>query len=70
MKGSVIVDPTGTMFQGSGKQVKKIRKKVLFLIYEDMVEDTSFYVKRMAEFMGYNFSLGEERKKNKVRCRK
>ncbi|XWS30850.1 hypothetical protein CRYUN_Cryun23aG0026500 [Craigia yunnanensis] len=36
-------------------------EKVLFLKYEDMVEDTAFYVKRLAEFMGYNFSLEEEK---------
>ncbi|KAK6244001.1 hypothetical protein QUC31_010410 [Theobroma cacao] len=34
--------------------------KVLFLKYEDMMKDTAPYVKRLAEFMGYPFSLEEE----------
>ncbi|KAK6232362.1 hypothetical protein SCA6_002435 [Theobroma cacao] len=34
--------------------------KVLFPKYEDMMKDTAPYVKRLAEFMGYPFSLEEE----------
>ncbi|KAJ0088400.1 hypothetical protein Patl1_32755 [Pistacia atlantica] len=36
-------------------------EKILFLKYEDLIKDTSFYVKKMAEFMGYPFSLEEEK---------
>ncbi|KAK4567954.1 hypothetical protein RGQ29_003643 [Quercus rubra] len=36
--------------------------KVLFLKYEDLKNDTVFYVKKMAEFMGFPFSLEEEGK--------
>ncbi|GKV52529.1 hypothetical protein SLEP1_g59107 [Rubroshorea leprosula] len=35
-------------------------KKVLFLKYEDMMTDTALYVKKIAEFVGYPFSLEEE----------
>ncbi|GLT88384.1 hypothetical protein SLE2022_064110 [Rubroshorea leprosula] len=35
-------------------------KKVLFLKYEDMMKDSALYVKKMAEFVGYPFSLEEE----------
>ncbi|GLT96297.1 hypothetical protein SLE2022_139320 [Rubroshorea leprosula] len=35
--------------------------KILFLKYEDMMKDTTFYVKKLAEFMGYPFSLEEEK---------
>ena len=46
---------------GFWKASQENTEKVLFLKYEDMVEDTAFYVKRLAEFMGYNFSLEEEK---------
>ena len=35
-------------------------EKVLFLKYEELKINTLFYVKKMAEFMGYSFSLDEE----------
>ncbi|KAH7569412.1 hypothetical protein JRO89_XS06G0157300 [Xanthoceras sorbifolium] len=34
--------------------------KILFLKYEDVMEDTLFYVKKMAEFLGCPFSSVEE----------
>ncbi|GKU91083.1 hypothetical protein SLEP1_g5004 [Rubroshorea leprosula] len=34
--------------------------RVLFLKYEDLKKDTAFYVKKLAEFMGYPFSMEEE----------
>ncbi|XWS37245.1 hypothetical protein CRYUN_Cryun19dG0026900 [Craigia yunnanensis] len=36
--------------------------RILFLKYEDMEEDTDFYAKKLAEFIGYPFSLEEEEK--------
>ena len=36
--------------------------KVLFLKYEDLKNDTVFYVKKTAAFMGFPFSLEEEGK--------
>ncbi|KDP44529.1 hypothetical protein JCGZ_16362 [Jatropha curcas] len=36
-------------------------EKILFLKYEDLQNDTLFYVKRIAEFMGCPFSVEEER---------
>ncbi|XP_031248035.1 flavonol sulfotransferase-like isoform X1 [Pistacia vera] len=41
-------------------------EKILFLKYEDMMRETLLYVKQMAEFMGYPFSL-EEENKGKIR---
>ncbi|GKU91082.1 hypothetical protein SLEP1_g5003 [Rubroshorea leprosula] len=35
-------------------------RKVLFLKYEDMMKDTTLNVKKLAEFVGYPFSLEEE----------
>ncbi|XP_059638490.1 flavonol sulfotransferase-like [Cornus florida] len=35
--------------------------RVLILKYEDVMRDTEFHVKRLAEFMGYGFSLEEEK---------
>ncbi|EOY19629.1 Sulfotransferase 2A, putative [Theobroma cacao] len=35
--------------------------KVLFLKYEDLKEDTNFHLKRLAEFIGFPFSMEEEK---------
>lgn len=35
--------------------------KVLFLKYEEMKEDTTFYTKKLADFLGFPFSLEEEK---------
>ncbi|CAA2973578.1 cytosolic sulfotransferase 15-like [Olea europaea var. sylvestris] len=35
--------------------------KVLFLKYEEMKEDTTLYMKKLAEFLGFPFSLEEEK---------
>ncbi|XVF54471.1 hypothetical protein PTKIN_Ptkin05aG0183000 [Pterospermum kingtungense] len=36
--------------------------RILFLKYEEMVENTPFYAKKLAEFIGYPFSIEEEEK--------
>ncbi|XP_039017225.1 flavonol 4'-sulfotransferase-like [Hibiscus syriacus] len=36
--------------------------RILFLKYEEMMEDACFYTKKLAEFMGYGFTLEEEKK--------
>ncbi|KAE8720482.1 Cytosolic sulfotransferase 16 [Hibiscus syriacus] len=36
--------------------------RILFLKYEDMMEDAWFYTKNLAEFIGHGFSLEEEKK--------
>ncbi|XP_030938999.1 flavonol sulfotransferase-like [Quercus lobata] len=38
-------------------------ERILFLKYEDLKNETLFYVKKIAEFMGYPFSLEEEDKR-------
>ncbi|KAI3470188.1 hypothetical protein Pfo_026851 [Paulownia fortunei] len=38
-------------------------QKVLFLKYEDLKEDITFHVKKIAEFLGYPFSLEEEKQR-------
>ncbi|GFS29665.1 hypothetical protein Acr_00g0007720 [Actinidia rufa] len=42
------------------KESKERPDKVLFLKYEEMKEDTSYYVTRLAEFLGYPFSFEEK----------
>ncbi|KAK6129768.1 hypothetical protein DH2020_036475 [Rehmannia glutinosa] len=39
----------------------KSPEKVLFLKYEDLKEDITFYIKKIAEFLGCPFSLEEEK---------
>ena len=46
---------------GYWKESKERPDKVLFLKYEDMKEDTSYHVTRLGEFLGYPFSLEEEK---------
>ncbi|XP_039003780.1 cytosolic sulfotransferase 16-like [Hibiscus syriacus] len=36
--------------------------RILFLKYEDMKENTAFYTRKLAEFIGYGFTLEEEGK--------
>ncbi|XP_039017224.1 cytosolic sulfotransferase 1-like [Hibiscus syriacus] len=36
--------------------------RILFLKYEEMMEDACFYTKKLAEFMGYGFTLRKRRK--------
>ncbi|XVF54467.1 hypothetical protein PTKIN_Ptkin05aG0182600 [Pterospermum kingtungense] len=36
--------------------------RILFLKYEDMADNTAFYAKKLAEFIGYPFSIEEEEK--------
>jgi hypothetical protein len=37
-------------------------EKILFLKYEKLKNETTYWVKKMAQFMGYPFSLEEEHK--------
>jgi hypothetical protein len=37
-------------------------ERILFLKYEDLKNETVYWVKKMAQFMGYPFSLEEEDK--------
>lgn len=46
---------------GYWKESLEMPEKVLFLTYEDLKEDTSFQLKRLANFLGCPFSLEEER---------
>ncbi|XVF71348.1 hypothetical protein PTKIN_Ptkin12aG0030100 [Pterospermum kingtungense] len=45
---------------GFWKASQENPEKVMFMKYEDMMENTASYVKRLAEFMGYPFSSQEE----------
>ncbi|XP_028103814.1 cytosolic sulfotransferase 15-like isoform X1 [Camellia sinensis] len=47
---------------GHWKESLERPHKVLFLMYEDLKEEITLQIKRLAEFMGVPFSLEEERK--------
>ncbi|XVF24517.1 hypothetical protein REPUB_Repub13aG0134900 [Reevesia pubescens] len=46
---------------GYWKESLENPNKVLFLKYEDLKEDTNFHLKRLAEFIGFPFSMEEEK---------
>ncbi|CAL5377972.1 unnamed protein product [Camellia sinensis] len=46
----------------SNKESLERPRKVLFFMYEDLKEEITLQIKRLAEFMGVPFSLEEERK--------
>lgn len=60
-EGKTMFGPYWEHVLGFWKASQENPEKVMFLKYEDMVEDTAFHVKRLAEFMGYPFSLEEEK---------
>ena len=40
----------------------ELPEKILFLKYEDLKKKTEYWIKKMAQFMGYPFSFEEEDK--------
>ncbi|KAL2921956.1 Cytosolic sulfotransferase 5 [Bienertia sinuspersici] len=59
-QGNVLFGPFFEHVVGYWKQSLERPDKVLFLKYEDLKEDTSLYVKKVAEFIGVPFSYVEE----------
>ncbi|KAJ4705452.1 Sulfotransferase [Melia azedarach] len=59
-KGSSFYAPYWEHFLGYWKASLEFPDRVLFLKYEEMMEDTALYLKRLAEFIGHPFSLQEE----------
>jgi hypothetical protein len=60
-KGVIGFGPFWDHMLGYWKESIERPHKVLFLKYEDMKEDVTFHLKRLAEFLGFPFSLEEER---------
>lgn len=60
-KGVSVYGPFWDHVLGYWKASLEWPERVLFLKYEDMKVDSSFHLKRLAEFMGYAFSLEEEK---------
>ncbi|KAK4592319.1 hypothetical protein RGQ29_016737 [Quercus rubra] len=60
-KGIVGFGPFWDHMLGYWKESIERPHKVLFLKYEDMKEDVSFHLKKLADFLGFPFSLEEER---------
>ncbi|GMP41094.1 hypothetical protein CsSME_00011308 [Camellia sinensis var. sinensis] len=60
-RGVIGYGPCWDHMLGYWKESIERPHKVLFMMYEDMKEDTGFYVRKLAEFLGYPFSLQEER---------
>lgn len=61
-KGEEIFGPFWDHMLGYWKQSLENPQKLLFLKYEDLKKDTKTQVKRLAEFVGFPFSLEEENK--------
>ncbi|KAJ0089088.1 hypothetical protein Patl1_32809 [Pistacia atlantica] len=60
-KGVCDYGPCWDHLSGYWKGSLEQPEKILFQKYEEVVKDTPFYVKRLAEFMGYPFSVEEEK---------
>ncbi|EEF24263.1 Flavonol 4'-sulfotransferase, putative [Ricinus communis] len=60
-KGIVGFGPFWDHMLGYWNESKERPDKVLFLKYEDMKEDISFHLKKLAEFLGCPFSMEEEK---------
>ncbi|CBI15343.3 unnamed protein product, partial [Vitis vinifera] len=60
-KGVSLYGPFWDHVLGYWKASLEVPDRVLFLKYEDMKRDSSFHLKRLAEFMGYPFSVEEEK---------
>ncbi|XP_021727640.1 cytosolic sulfotransferase 5-like [Chenopodium quinoa] len=61
-QGNVLDGPFFDHVLGYWKQSLEHPNKVLFLKYEDLKENPSFYLKKLAEFIGMPFSHQEESK--------
>ncbi|KAJ4705456.1 Sulfotransferase [Melia azedarach] len=59
-KGVYFYGPYWEHFLGYWKASQEFPDRVLFLKYEKLMEDTGLYLKRLATFIGYPFSLQEE----------
>ncbi|KAJ8755973.1 hypothetical protein K2173_024518 [Erythroxylum novogranatense] len=59
-KGVVGYGPFWDHMLGYWKESMDRPDKVLFLKYEDMKEDVTFYIKKLAKFLGCPFSVQEE----------
>ncbi|XVE96216.1 hypothetical protein REPUB_Repub02eG0202600 [Reevesia pubescens] len=59
-EGKSIFGPAWDNILGYWKASQERPDKVMFLKYEDVMNDSELYVKKLAEFMGYPFSLKEE----------
>jgi hypothetical protein len=59
-EGISIFGPYWDNVLGYWKASLESPEKILFLKYEDLKNETLFYVKKIAEFMGHRFSLEEE----------
>lgn len=60
-KGIVGFGPYWDHVLGYWKESIEKPNKVLFLKYEDLMENSSFHLKRLAEFLGFGFSFEEDR---------
>ena len=60
-KGVIGFGPFWDHMLGYWKESIERPHKVLFLKYEDLKEDVTFHLKKLAEFLGFPFSLEEER---------
>ncbi|KAF5446025.1 hypothetical protein F2P56_031688 [Juglans regia] len=60
-KGVIGFGPFWEHMLGYWKESRDRPQKVLFLKYEDMKKDITFQLKKLAEFLGFPFSVEEER---------
>ncbi|KAL5549756.1 hypothetical protein UlMin_004987 [Ulmus minor] len=61
-RGEEVFGPFWDHMLSYRKESKENPEKVLFLKYEDLKQDTSSEVKKIAKFIGFPFSLEEEKK--------
>ncbi|KAF2300850.1 hypothetical protein GH714_017797 [Hevea brasiliensis] len=61
--GAIGFGPFWDHMLGYWKESLERPDKVLFLKYEDMKEDTSFHLKKLAKFLGCPFSMEEEKER-------
>ncbi|KAK6925152.1 Sulfotransferase domain [Dillenia turbinata] len=61
-EGVSVFGPYWDHILGYWKASMESPQRILFLKYEDLKKDAHFYVQKIADFMGYPFSLNEEKK--------